>query len=218
MSVKTVVTDQNNPSDSVLEAAAGLMGDGQVILHPTETVYGLATLWNSGNGLKRLASIKQHSIDKPLSLLIADTAQIEKICGWHDDKLERLLQAVFPGPVTLLLERKGQLPFAYWNQFSHIGFRLPSHPLSRELAMRCNGAIITTSANLSGKPAATDFSSVSREIVSQVSLAIDGGPCQHRIASTIVKPDFDKNTFEVIRSGAFPVTKMTAIFKSVFQL
>ena len=217
MTPETVKIDQLAPSMAILDKAAGRLKAGDVILHPTETVYGLAARWDSARGLQRIAAIKGHAEGKPMSLLVNSIDQIFDICGWQSPQLTTLLEQVYPGPLTILLERRKKQELSFWNQFPDLGFRLPDHQVSRLLAQFTDTPLVTTSANLTGESSPQEFLNIPPQIRQSVAMALDGGPCLFRQASTIIKPDWENGWFTIIREGAFSEQKIAGIFKRIFH-
>lgn len=214
--MKKVRINAGAPDAEILVEASHCLNASGVIAHATETVYGLAAHWNDWEAIQKLCGVKQRPLTQPYSIMVDRADEIIEIIGWDSPPLRRLLTAIFPGPLTLLLPRRRQFALDYWNQFEDIGFRLPEHRLSRELIKRAGTPLITTSANLSGEASPASAAEISKEIINAVDLVLDSGECPYKIPSTIIKVSLDKRNFNIIRTGAFPVEQFTRIFKTIW--
>ena len=203
------------PSPELLTSVAGIFKSGGIVCHPTETVYGLAVRWDSNDGIHRLSELKGRAPDKPYSLLVHSTNQIMEMLGWRTDRLEQLLQALYPAPVTLILPHRNNFDVAFWNQFPNLGFRLPDHVLSRELATAAGAPIITTSANTAGTAPPVSAEEIEAQIRSGVDLLIDAGPCRDGLPSTIIGVDLDAMSFACYREGKFSIEAFEILFQSL---
>lgn len=170
--------------------AAAVLRQGKLILMPTDTVYGLAALASIPEAVALLSRIKGRPDGKPISLLAADQADIEK-SGAVFGKTARLLARKFwPGPLTLVL-RVGN----GWE-----GFRIPDHPIALAIIKAAGGLLRATSANPSGQAPALDAADALQKLRVGISLAIDAGPAPGGIPSTVVK--IEDNKAIVLRAGA----------------
>lgn len=209
--------DPQTPDKRILEKAAEHLMRESVLCHATETVYGLAAAWQSWKAIQLVGTIKRRSLELPYSIMVDSIDEILGIAGWHgDQRLREFLEAVFPGPVTIIIARRRELSLPYWNQFSEIGFRLPDHVVSRAL-IRCAGSpIITTSANLAGEPPPVSAKDVSSGVKAVLPMLLDSGPCQFETPSTVIKIDADQPSFTILRQGAFEADRFSEIFHTFF--
>ena len=205
------LTEENQ--SKILERAARILQGGGIIVHPTETVYGLATRWDREQSLRRVAQIKQRNEAQPFSIMVSQVEQIEEIAGPLPPHIHQFLHQLFPAPVTVLLPRQKQVSISYWNQFPYLGFRVPQHAFSRALIAKTGISLITTSANFSGKPAPKTAEEIEEAIRSQVDMVIDGGTIPQGIPSTIVRVSEDWSDLTVVRQGALPLEKILLFFR-----
>ncbi|NOQ97423.1 MAG: threonylcarbamoyl-AMP synthase [Calditrichae bacterium] len=201
--MQSLKVNQDNPELQVLEMTSQALLNEEVIIHPTETVYGFAAVFQSVTARKKILDIKKRSDNHPMSIMVNNIDQILEISGltasaWLKEILIRLL----PAPLTILLPRNKNLHSDYWDQFPKLGFRYPDHILSQRL-LECTGTpLITTSANFSGKPPALAARDLPRDLKQQVSIILDGGPTQEKIASTILELDLKSEAIKQVRHGA----------------
>ncbi len=194
--------NQNNPDQQLLLTTAELLKNGKVIIHPTETVYGLAGDFLSKSALQEIIRLKSRYVTQPFSIMVNCLEQILDLVGKLPEWIEHFLNIIFPNAITILLPRRLDLSLEYWNQFSLIGFRFPKHKISNILVSLTKKPMITTSANLSGEPPPIEISNINKKLISQVSLILDGGITKEKIPSTIIRIDEKKKKVFLVRSGA----------------
>jgi L-threonylcarbamoyladenylate synthase len=171
------------------EKAIPALDQGKVIIYPTETVYGLGCRLIDSS-VQRIFEIKQRE-NKPMSIALSS---VEQIHSYAKLKYPELLKSLLPGPFTFILPKLPSVPDTVTAGLDTVGIRVPDHPVA--LALAKGGPIITTSANLSGQPAAYDF----KQIHIQADIGIDCGLTTFHEPSTIINLSGDKPT--IIRRGA----------------
>lgn len=190
------------PQWAILQKCGKILNQNGVILHPTETVYGLAARFDAPQALKRVYRLKGRPEGKPFSILVNSIQSILDLIGYQHPRLVKFLEHIFPGPITILLPQHNPNLPPEWQEHPMLGFRLPDHPLSVQLVSSTGHPLITTSANRSGQPAPVTFAEVDPWIRNSVDVALDGGqtPCQQ--PSTIVQIDPFQWKHQIIREGA----------------
>ena len=200
--------DPIEPEIQSLQIAADLLKKNQVIIHPTETVYGLAGNYSSDRVIQKVMEIKGRKTSQSFSILVDNVTTILELSGNDDEWLEGFLTQILPDAVTVLVPRRRKLKFSFWNQFSHLGFRFPQHSISTSLVKLSGTPLITTSANLSGEKSPPSINEISREILDCVSLVLDAGETIYKIPSTIIKISDKEPDIELIREGAVAFEKI----------
>ncbi|HUR48467.1 MAG TPA: L-threonylcarbamoyladenylate synthase [Acidimicrobiales bacterium] len=177
--------------------ALQILGRGEVIGTPTDTVYGLAVVPGIAGAVDRLFVAKGRPASVPVAVLVADLDQAQALC---DAPLPRpLVERHWPGPLTLVVRRRAGLDWDLGGNPHTIGLRWPDHALVRELCSSA-GPLATTSANLHGNPSPTQAAGVAEEMAgAPVTLVLDGGECAGR-PSTVV--DLTGDIPVVLREGA----------------
>jgi L-threonylcarbamoyladenylate synthase len=183
-----------------LTQAVRLVRAGEVIAFPTETVYGVGCDPGSSTAVERLFTLKGRPEHKPLSLHVADFDQARPYVEAWPMRALRLAETFWPGPVALILPRSMKLGAFVTAGAATVGLRCPASDVCLELLRELGKPLAGTSANLSGEPAATSADEV-RAIFPDLPV-VDGGPCEHGIASTIV--DCTGEVTRVLRVGAVP--------------
>jgi len=190
----------SQPAD--LERAAEALRAGQLVAYPTETYYGLAAdAWQPA-ALERLLTLKGRSSGAPLSLILARREQLSRLVGVVPAAAVPLMERHWPGPLTLVMPARRDLPASLVGPFG-VGVRLSPHPVATGLARVLGAPLVATSANRSGAPPAASAHDVALALPA-VDLVLDGGPTAGGPASTVVAVAAD-GTIQVLRQGAVHV-------------
>jgi L-threonylcarbamoyladenylate synthase len=200
---------------AAVREAESVVRAGGAVIYPTDTVYALGVSAMSHGSIDSAFAAKARSTAKPLSLCVADIQQA-RTCVDIDARAEALAGAFLPGALTLVCPSKGVLPAALQAGFAGIGIRVPGHPFGPALAAALGHPITTTSANVSGLPAATDRASAElafADAAEQPALLIDGGPSPIAQASTVVDLTGEETT--LIREGAISFAEIQRVLAAV---
>lgn len=162
-----------------------------MIAHATDTCYGFACDALNRRALARLYKLKKMSCSKPLSIMVADL-KMAKQYGIFNKSAEKLAKKYWPGALTIIVKRKKSLPHFLNLGLKTIGIRVPDHKLSLELIRRFNKPLITTSANISGRPSPYSISAIHKQFRSQK-----------------LKPDFIINSSRLKRNPPSTIVDMT---------
>ncbi len=197
-----------------LAQAVPLLRAGAVVAFPTETVYGLGCDPGSAAAVERIFALKGRPEHKPLSLHVADVDQARPYVQAWPDRAGRLAAAFWPGPVALILPRAETLGAFVTAGAATVGLRCPASEVCLDLLRELGGPLAGTSANLSGEPAATSADQV-RAIFPDLPV-LDGGPCEHGVASTIV--DCTGEATRVLRVGAVAIEALEEVLGEPVQV
>lgn len=178
-----MIRDGNDPA-AVLEAARVIRAGG-LVGFPTETVYGLGADASSDSAVAGIFAAKGRPSDHPLIVHVADAAQVTDYASSVPPFASRLMQAFWPGPLTVILPRKPGLAAAAAGGQDSIGLRCPSHPVALAFLQACATGVAGPSANRFGRVSPTTASHVAEEFGDAL-LVLDGGPCEVGIESSIV--------------------------------
>ncbi|MGH2548188.1 MAG: L-threonylcarbamoyladenylate synthase [Thermomicrobiales bacterium] len=197
-------------SPRAVEWAAEAIVNGGVIAIPTDTVYGLAASHTIGDALDRIFLIKGRPVDRTLPILVSSIDALARVSDHFDERIARLLDELWPGPLTVALPaRRGLLPHLVARDGT-IGARMPNHPLALEIIEKAGGAIACTSANRSGEPPATSASMVAASVGTAVDLTIDGGQAPGGVPSTVITISGENLT--VVREGALSAELLARVW------
>ncbi|MGM9925567.1 MAG: L-threonylcarbamoyladenylate synthase [Bacillus sp. (in: firmicutes)] len=186
--MKTNVWKINQLADgcSQLEEAAALLKKNEVVAFPTETVYGLGANAKSDEALKKIFTAKGRPSDNPLIIHIAERAQLDELVRDVPDVAVALMDAFWPGPLTLVLRKKSGLSDIATAGLDTVAIRMPDHPIALKLIQEANLPIAAPSANLSGKPSPTTAKHVQKDLTGRISGIVDGGETGVGVESTVV--------------------------------
>ncbi|MBW2145193.1 MAG: threonylcarbamoyl-AMP synthase [Deltaproteobacteria bacterium] len=179
--------------------AADVLLAGGVVAYPTETFYGLAVDIRNEAAIRRLLSIKKRSATRPVLILIVCVEFLDQYVGSIPPIARRLMDAFWPGDLTLVFEAGQRVSPLLTGGSGKIGIRLSSHPVATALARAIEGSISGTSANLSGQPACSNAHEVLNCLGSGIDLILDAGETAGRVGSTVL--DVTVQPLRVLREG-----------------
>lgn len=186
--------------DTVARTAAVLRAGGVVVL-PTDTVYGLAALPGIAGATSRIFDLKGRSATVPMAVLCASAIDALGLAGELSPSARHLAEAHWPGPLTLVLPRRGDLRWDLGEPATTIGVRCPDDPFVRAVTAEV-GPIAATSANRHGQPTPSDAEDAAAALTGPVDLVVDGGPLPGS-ASTVV--DATGDPLRVLREGPIAI-------------
>lgn len=166
---------------------------GEVVAIPTETVYGLAGNATNPDAVAQIFKVKNRPHFDPLILHTHNLAAVQHLLQEIPEKAYKLSQKFWPGPVTILLEKKTLLPDLITAGMNRVAVRVPNHPLSFELLRKLDYPLVAPSANPFGYISPTSAKHVEDQLGNQIKYILDGGTCNIGIESTIVGWEGDKS-------------------------
>ncbi|MCB0778636.1 MAG: threonylcarbamoyl-AMP synthase, partial [Flavobacteriales bacterium] len=169
-----------------LAAAAGLLREGGVVAVPTETVYGLAANAFDPAAVLQVFAIKERPSFDPLIVHIGERREVDRVVRELPPGAQALMDAFWPGPLTLVLPRDPQVPDVVTSGLDTVGVRMPAHPMLRELLGRLDFPLAAPSANPFGYVSPTTAQHVADQLGERVPYILDGGPCVVGVESTIL--------------------------------
>ena len=189
---------------------SGILSENQVLAFPTETVYGLGGNAFSKEVADRIYLIKQRPKNKPFPLLIT-LKWLKKLCLWNDSRIDDLIEAFWPGPLTLILNSNPDLPKHLTNNSRTLAVRFSSSAVVQRLIELGDFPLIGTSANRSGFPVCSSAEEVSNQFKDDVDIIIEGYNRTENLASTIV--NCLTEPFNILRQGAISLKEINHICK-----
>lgn len=190
-------------------AAAETISASGLIVYPTDTVYGIGASIYDEHAVSNLFIAKHRPFDMALSVAVYDKAMIEKIAVLNENA-EKLIDAFLPGPLTIIIKKRDDVPELVTACSDKVGIRIPDHPIAREIA-RLAGPIVATSANTHSKPDAVDIDMATTAFGESVATYIDAGPSPGGKPSTIVWIKDDE--YEIIRQGEITEEMIEKVLK-----
>jgi L-threonylcarbamoyladenylate synthase len=174
------------PDAAKIEEAVALLGAGELVAFPTETVYGLGADASNPAAVARIFAAKGRPRSHPLIVHFSNFAAAREWASDVPDAAARLAQAFWPGPLTLVLPRAPRVPDAVTGGQESVALRAPAHPVARALLAAFGRGIAAPSANRYGRISPTRAADVREELGDRVALVLDGGDCEVGLESTIV--------------------------------
>ncbi|MGN9019057.1 L-threonylcarbamoyladenylate synthase [Lachnospiraceae bacterium HCP1S3_C3] len=191
--------DVNNIDREVMEEASQVLNRGGMVAFPTETVYGLGADALDEKASAKIYAAKGRPSDNPLIVHISDIEQLDKLVCEIPDNAKKLMDAFWPGPMTLIFKKSGLVPDGTTGGLDTVAVRMPNHKAALELIRTSGVAIAAPSANTSGRPSPTTAAHVADDLSGKIDMIIDGGAVGIGIESTIV--DVTSEIPMVLRPG-----------------
>jgi L-threonylcarbamoyladenylate synthase len=180
---------------------------GDVVALPTETVYGLAASLSNPLAIEKIFSLKNRPSSNPLIVHIASKEQLLPLVPQLPAGAEQLMEHFWPGALSLILQAvPGQISAVATANLATVAVRMVDHPLTHQVIQNV-GPIVMPSANLSGKPSATQACHVEDDFGINFPV-VDGGSCVKGIESTIVAFDCSRNRWQIARLGAIGIEEL----------
>lgn len=184
---------------AAIDEASAILKSGGLVAFPTETVYGLGADALNEEAAARIYAAKGRPSDNPLIVHIASTDAVYELATDVPDKAVMLMEAFWPGPLTIILPKKSCVPDGTTGGLNTVAIRMPSHPVALELIKKSGVYIAAPSANTSGRPSPTLANHVAEDMNGRIDMILDGGAVGIGIESTIV--DLTGEVPTILRPG-----------------
>lgn len=191
-----------------LEQAADAVRRGELVVLPTDTVYGLGADAFSHEAVGELLAAKGRGRDMPVPVLVGSPRTLDGIATALSPTARELVQAFWPGGLTLVARVQPSLQWDLGDTGGTVAVRMPLHPVAIEL-LQVTGPMAVSSANVTGRPPATTVDEAIAQLGESVSVYLDGGPCGEPVASTIV--DVTGPVPRLLRAGAVSVETLREV-------
>jgi tRNA threonylcarbamoyl adenosine modification protein (Sua5/YciO/YrdC/YwlC family) len=188
-----------------LKAAERAIAVGDLVVLPTDTVYGIAADAFSPNAVARLLAAKRRGRDMPVPVLIGSWNTLDGLVDHVPPQVDALRKAFWPGGLTLVVRHALSLAWDLGDAEGTVAIRMPLHPVAIELLQR-TGPLAVSSANVSGRPPAPDAADALAQLGDDVTVYLDGGPSTDPVPSTIV--DCTISPPKLLRPGAVSVSEL----------
>jgi L-threonylcarbamoyladenylate synthase len=189
--------------------AKSLLEQGKLVAIPTETVYGLAANALDAKAVARIFSAKKRPHFDPLIVHVKEAREVDRYAQNIPGVANVLIQKFWPGPLTLLLDKKEIIPDIVTSGLDRVGLRCPNHPITLELLHELFFPVAAPSANPFGYISPTQPQHVQDQLGSEVSYILDGGECAVGIESTIV--GFENTKAIIYRVGGLSIEQVEAV-------
>jgi len=209
--MQTLLLSENAPDTPI--TAAKILKSGGLVAIPTETVYGLAANGLDPEAVAKIFIAKGRPQDNPLILHVAEAQEMERFCHSIPKAAYRLAEVFWPGPLTMVLPARENVPKCTTAGLSTVAIRCPDNAITRQIIALAGVPLAAPSANLSGKPSTTTAQHVLHDHDGHIDAIVDGGPCRVGVESTIV--DLSEDKPRLLRPGGITPEQLTAVIGEI---
>ncbi|MDF2607337.1 MAG: Sua5/YciO/YrdC/YwlC family protein [Bacillales bacterium] len=216
MNTKVWVVDKLSTENNTypqLNEPAMFLRNGHAVAFPTETVYGLGANALDKNAIKKIFEAKGRPSDNPLIIHISNKDDVNSLARNISDKAKKIINAFWPGPITLVLTKNDEIPFEVTAGLDTVAIRMPNHEVALELIKKAGIPIAAPSANLSGKPSPTNADHVLTDLSGKISGVVDGGETGVGLESTVI--DCTGTTPIILRPGGITKEQLEEVIGKV---
>jgi L-threonylcarbamoyladenylate synthase len=199
-------------ADAILRAAE-IIKKGGLVAFPTETVYGLGADAFNPLAVARIFEVKRRPYFDPLIVHVSDPADMKKLVIKIPSNAKKLIKRFWPGPLTVVLLKKEEVPDIVNAGLSTVAIRMPKHPMALNLIEHANCPIAAPSANPFGYLSPTTAEHVRDQLGDQIDFVLDGGPCEVGVESTIIS--FSEGKPRLLRPGGVPLEEIESVIGRV---
>lgn len=186
MNTEFCVLRNDEQDKSIYERAGRVIKEGGLVAFPTETVYGLGGDALNGAAAAKIYEAKGRPSDNPLIVHIAEFEALNKIVKNIPENAKKLADAFWPGPLTMIFEKKEIVPLSTTGGLNTVAVRMPNHAAALAFIKETTGYVAAPSANLSGRPSPTLAKHVQEDLEGRIDMILDGGAVGIGVESTIV--------------------------------
>jgi L-threonylcarbamoyladenylate synthase len=206
MDTKVLRCDPTAFDPSLLEDAANLIRNGDIVAFPTETVYGLGANALDAQAVAKIFQAKSRPADNPLIVHISAIEQITLLSSNFPSELKEICERFWPGPLTIVVPRSKKVPDIVTAGLDTVAVRFPAHPIARALIQLAGVPIAAPSANVSGRPSPTSASHVLTDLDGKIPYLIDGGSAAVGVESTVI--DYFHSPPLILRPGGVTLEQL----------
>lgn len=193
-------TNPSRPDAAVIDEAARVIVAGGLVAFPTETVYGLGADALNRRAVQAVFAAKGRPADNPLIVHVADVGELRRLAEDVPPEVDVLARHFWPGPLTVIVPRRPQVPDEVTAGLETVAVRVPDHPVALAIIRRSGRPVAAPSANRSGRPSPTEARHVWEDLRGRIDLIVDGGPCGIGLESTVL--DLTAARPVILRPGA----------------
>ena len=199
---------QNKDLNKIREAAIEIQ-KGNIVLFPTETVYGIGANALDENAVNKIFKAKGRASDNPLIVHISNIEMLDELVKKVGKLEKKLIDNFWPGPLTIIFDRKECVPNVVTARLNTVGIRMPSNEIARKFIELANVPIAAPSANISGKPSGTKIEDIIDELDGKVDYILDSGMVDIGVESTVVR--VVDNKVHILRPGKITVEDIQSL-------
>lgn len=190
----------------IIKEAVSALKNGELIVYPTDTLYGIGADIFNEDAVKKVFEIKKRPFSEPLSVAVSSHRDIEKI-AYVDDRIMKIAKEFLPGPLTLVLKKKETVPDVVTSGKDSVAIRIPDNEIALKIISRF-GFITATSANIHSKPVPSTIDEIKKMFGDKIKLYIDYGKLCNR-PSTII--ELRDKKIKILREGSISLQKIKKV-------
>ena len=207
-----VINMRDGVDERKIRIAARFILEGKLVAFPTETVYGLGADALNEKAVRRIFEAKGRPPDNPLIVHIAEFGDLKKLAKEIPEEAKLLAKRFWPGPLTMVLPKREEVPYATTGGLDTVAVRMPAHPIALAL-IKASTPIAAPSANISGKPSPTLAEHVIDDFYGRIECIIDGGETKIGVESTVIDLSSERPT--LLRPGGLPLEEIEKVIGEV---
>lgn len=207
--MRRIVVDAAAPDPALIDEAAALLRAGRLVAFPTETVYGLGANALDADAVDRIYAAKGRPSYNPLIVHLAQASDASQVVAAWPEAADALARAFWPGPLTIVLPKRDNIPDAVTAGLATVGVRVPQHPVARALITAARIPVAAPSANKSTQVSPTTGVHVEKSLGDAVDLILDAGPTPVGIESTVL--DLSGEVPVLLRPGTITLAELEAV-------
>ena len=197
--ISKYINMKENNNYNLIKSAAESIKNGELVIFPTETVYGIGANALNEQAVKNIFIAKGRASDNPLIVHIADKNMLNELVENIEEIEQKLMEKFWPGPLTIIFKKKSAIPDIVTCGLDTVAIRMPSNEIAKKLIEFSNLPIAAPSANISGRPSGTLIEDIIDELDGKVEYFIDGGKVDIGLESTVIR--VVDNIVHILRPG-----------------
>lgn len=199
MSKNETENSRAKEASAEISTAVAALGRGEVIVFPTETLYGLGADALDSGAVDRVFQLKGRDAANPIPVLVADRAMLSRLVSEMPPMADKLIARFWPGPLTLVLPARQDIPKPLVNSDGGVGVRISNHPIAAAIVQMLGHPLTATSANPTGQSPARSIRQARDYFAGVIDIFIDGNKLTSRTGSTVA--EIIGNRIRIIREG-----------------
>jgi len=215
--VKTVYWKVNpeSPDLKIIKKAAELLKKQELVAFPTETVYGLGARADSSRAVAGIFTAKGRPAQNPLLVHVSKMTQLEGLVKVIPDTARLLIDKFWPGPLSIILPARDEVPDIVRGGRTTVGLRMPAHPVALALIDEA-GPVAAPSANLSGRPSPLSAEHVKADLDGRIAAVLDAGSTGIGLESTLI--DLSTERYKILRLGGLPLEDLRQLLGDSLEI
>lgn len=206
MSKKIFTIDPVKPDQDIIIKAGKILQENKVVIFPAKCLYGVAANALNEKAVEKVFHLKKRPMTNPILILIPDKEMLKDLVTSIPEQAKKLMDAFWPGNLTLVFEAKNSIPELLTANTGKIGIRLPVHPIAKALVEKAGFPITGTSANLSGMESCHRIEKLDASIMDQADMILDAGILKGGTGSTIA--DVTGSRIKITREGEVTINQI----------